>query len=378
VLVLVAVFSLCSRLPGALPGKDDLDRIVQPYIDGQWCTGLVVGLIDEHTQRIFSYGAISAQNPNPPDADTVYEIGSISKGFTGLLLAQMAVAGEVSLDDPVQKHLPSSVTMPSDRDVQITLLHLSTHRSGLPRMPANFLPKDAFNPYADYTVPRMYDFLSSCKLRRKPGESFEYSNLGTGLLGHALALRAGKSYEELLVARICRPLGMTSTRITLDEWMRSRLAEGHDADGKPVGNWDFQALAGAGAIRSTAGDMLRFLSAQLGLGQTPLRAAIKTSQIRRADAGAGQDIALGWHISTRTKALWHNGQTGGYHCYAAFIPEKRVGVVVLCNTATGHIDRIGLDAERLLLGEKVDAPRIRRKDLAQTRPSSATTGPSGR
>ena len=149
----------------------------------------------------------------PLDGNTVFEMGSISKVFTGALLADMVARGEVKLDDPIAKYLPQTVKVPSRNGRQITLLDLATQSSGLPRLPSNMRPADFSNPYADYSVQQLYEFLSGYSLTRDPGQRYEYSNLGVGLLGHVLALRAGKSYEEILKERILDPLGMNDTRV---------------------------------------------------------------------------------------------------------------------------------------------------------------------
>ena len=309
---------------------------------------------------MYGYGRASGKDDRPPAGDTVYEIGSVSKVFTSLLLARAVRDGRVALSDPVQKFLPDSVTLPRRGDKSITLEHLATHTSGLPRMPDNFHPKDPANPYADYSVGQMYDFLSSCRPARDPGEGYEYSNLGVGLLGHVLALRAGKRYERLLTDRIAEPLGMTDTTITLSDDQRRRLAPGHDGDENAVANWDIPTFAGAGAIRSTADDMLRFVAAQAGLKEVDadLSAAIEMTHARRATAGPHTDVALGWHVDTRNGLVWHNGQTGGYHSYVAFDPRAKAGVVVLTNAGTGVIEPPAVALLRRMLGNPPEVPPL--------------------
>ena len=227
-IVLLAALARGAQAP--LP-REAIDLYVRPLVDGEYCQAVVLG-------RVFGYGKKSAQDEARPDGDTVFEIGSATKVFTALLLVDMVRRGEVSLDDPVQKFLPDDVKVPKKGEQPITLDHLASHRSGLPRMPDNFTPKDPANPYADYSVKQMYEFLSRCQPAREAGEAFEYSNLGAGLLGHALARRAGKTYEALVVERICKPLGMSDTAVTLKQPTRSRLAPGHDAAGEPASNWD--------------------------------------------------------------------------------------------------------------------------------------------
>jgi CubicO group peptidase (beta-lactamase class C family) len=248
----------------------------------------------------------------------------------------MVRKGEVALDDPVSKFLPAEVKMPERGGRKITLRDLSTQSSGLPRMPNNFTPKDASNPYADYSVEQMYQFLSGHELRRDIGAEFEYSNLGVGLLGHALTRRAGMSYERLAKARIIDPLGMKSTAITLTPELKARFATGHSVQLNPVSAWDIPTLAGAGALRSTANDMLMFLAANLGYTKTPLAQAMEDEVSVRRPAGAGMEIAYGWLIMTKNgkSIIWHNGGTGGYRTFVGFDPKARAGVVVLSNAST--------------------------------------------
>ena len=193
--------------------------------------GIVVGIVDEHGSRIVSCGKLDNGTDQEVNGDTLFEIGSVTKTFTALLLQDMIERGEMKLDDPVAKYLPESVKMPTRNGKEITLLHLATHTSGLPDIPDNLDPKRADNPFADYTVEKMYAFLSGYQLTRDPGAKFEYSNLGMGLLGHVIALKAGTNYESLVVDRICRPLKMDSTRITLTPELKARFATGHNQFG---------------------------------------------------------------------------------------------------------------------------------------------------
>ena len=193
----------------AAPPDSAIRSILQTRVETGRAVGLVAATLDHGQSQVFTAGVSGAQGV-PLDGNTLFEIGSITKVFTASLLAEMAARGEVGLDDPVAKYLPPSVRVPSRNGKQITLLDLSTQTSGLPRMPTNFSPKDELNPYADYSVDQLYAFLSGYELTRDIGSQYEYSNLGVGLLGHALALRAGKSYEALLVERILRPLGITT------------------------------------------------------------------------------------------------------------------------------------------------------------------------
>jgi CubicO group peptidase (beta-lactamase class C family) len=346
----------------------EIQKILSERVDtNRQSPAIVVGVIDPEGRRVVAYGRASANASIPLDGDTVFEIGSMSKVFTSLLLAEAVQRGEVALTDPISKYLPSGVKVP-ERGRAITLQDLSTHTSGLPRLPDNMVPKDPENPYADYSVEQLYGFLSKYQLTRDAGATYEYSNLGAGLLGHILALRAGTDYESLVKARITGPLGMTSTAITLTPSLRARLAPGHDRLLKPAKNWDLPTLAGAGALRSSANDMLTFLAAEIGYTESPLAPAMNAMRAPRRPAGPGMEIALAWHVFTANgkTIFWHNGGTGGYRTYMGFDPVARAGVVVLTNAGSlagpDDIGRHLLDPKSALLATNSPAlaqPKVR-------------------
>lgn len=344
---LLPLFLLAALVRAEPSLAERADALAAPYVADGRILGMVVGVLDGKEEAVRGYGE------SKPGADTVYEIGSISKVFTGVLLAALVRDGVVRLDQPVAELLPEGAVVPAGGERRITLLDLATHTSGLPRMPDNFAPADPRNPFADYTAERMLAFLKGAKLEREPGAAHEYSNLGAGLLGWALARKAGKGYEELLAERITGPLGMKSTAVALTPDMKARLAPGHDGAGAPASNWDIPALAGAGGIRSTVSDMMRFLRANLAEG--PLAETLAFARSARFDGG-GVRMGLLWHISPRG-ACWHNGQTGGYHSFLALDTATGRAVVILADTATGEVDELGGNLLRMLAGEKVETPR---------------------
>lgn len=276
--------------------------------------------------------------------NTVYEIGSITKVFVGILLAEAVKRGEVKLDDPISKHLPKTVITPKLNGKEITLLDLTTHHSSLPRLPENFSPKNPENPYADYTVKQMYEFLGQVKLTKEIGSEFAYSNFGVGLLGHILSLKAKMPFENLVRERILKPLGMNDTAIVLTPKMKANLALGYDAEGSRNSNWDFDALAGAGALRSTASDMAKFIAANLGLVKTSLADSLAEAQkMRTAAELPAQKIGLGWFSDPldNRQLIFHGGGTGGYVTFVALDKEKKTGVFVATNS-TSKSDDIGV------------------------------------
>jgi serine-type D-Ala-D-Ala carboxypeptidase/endopeptidase len=331
-----------------VPTDAEIRKILMERIDTfHQGVGIVVGVIGPQGRGVIAYGSLDKGDPRPLNGDTIFEIGSATKVFTSLLLADMVQRGEVALNDPIAKYLPADVKVPQRGGRAITLVDLSTHTSGLPRMPTNFQPKDPANPYADYTVEQLYQFLSAYQLTRDIGSQFEYSNLGGGLLGNVLARRAGMDYEALVRSRITGPLGMTSTAITLSPEMKARLAVGHNDQLKAVSNWDIPALAGAGALRSSANDLLTFLAANLGYTSSPLAPAMAAMlAVRRPTGSPGLgEIGLGWLIAkpASDEIVWHNGGTGGYRSFIGYDRTTRVGVVVLSNTFTAAgVDDIGM------------------------------------
>ena len=316
--------------------NDEIREILAKRIDQQkQAVGIVVGVIEPTGRRVVAYGNLAAGDSRTLDGDTIFEIGSVTKVFTSLLLADMVNRKEVTLDDPAAKYLPENVKMPERNGKSITLHDLSTHTSGLPRLPGNMKPKDLRNPYADSSVDDLYQFLSGYSLPRDPGSELEYSNLGAGLLGHLLACRAGMDYESLIRIRITEPLSMPDTGITLSSSMKQRMATGHNAMLEPTANWDFPTLAGAGALRSSANDMLTFLEAFLGYKESPLAPAMKaTLEVRRPLGKA--NVGLGWFIfpTDGPEIAMHDGGTGGFCSLVGYDPKERIGVVVLSNAFT--------------------------------------------
>jgi len=325
------------------PTVTEIRKVLQQCVDKQNLTpGIVVGVINGNQTHVVAYGVRERGKAGKLDGDSLFEIGSITKVFTTTLLQQMVERGEVNLDDPISKYLPSSVKTPSRGGRAITLVDLATHTSGLPSEPDNLSPRDGDDPWADYTVAQMYDFLSHYKLPRKPGAKFDYSNFGMGLLGHILALRAGTNYEALVASRICDPLKMNSTRITLSPDMKSRLATGHSTVGPTVSNWEIPALAGAGGLRSSVNDMLKFLAANMGQGNSPLSATMAKTHVPLHRATLGLKAGLGWLKFSffGWEYTWHNGGTGGYRSFIGFNLKEGRGAVVLANEANA-VDDVG-------------------------------------
>jgi serine-type D-Ala-D-Ala carboxypeptidase/endopeptidase len=341
ILALLASRSVAQQEPPvaghSLPSDTEIQKILADRIDIlHKSTGMVVGIVTPNGRRIISYGRARDGDATHPDGDTVFEIGSVTKVFTALALADMWLQGEVSPEDPVSKYLPSEVKVPERNGRAITLADLATQTSGLPFFPSDF-PENDPSAYAAYSLPTLYGFLSSYTLSRDPGAQWEYSNLGYGILGNALARRAGVSYAVLIRDLITTPLGMTSTAIDLSPSMRRRFATGHDAKLHATPQWSLPSMEGAGSLRSTANDLLKFLAAFADAEPSALSPAMaKMLEIQRPGPGFHQ--ALGWWVfETGPGSAFetHEGATFGYSCTIAYDAKSHTGVVVLSNSVTG-------------------------------------------
>lgn len=317
-----------------LPADADIAALVSARNAPRPGQGIVVGVLDPTGRRFVAGGTGAGATV---DRSTLFEIGSISKVFTALILADMVNKGEVSLDDPAAKFLPAGHRMPERNGRQITLRDLATHRSGLPRMdPEMDAIDDPDGPFARYTEARLLAFLDRYQLPRDIGAEWEYSNLAAGLLGYLLARAAGTDYETLLRTRITGPLGMRDTMITLPPSHKARLAPAFDAYMRPASPWDVGVLTAAGGIRSSAADMLVFANAVLD-PKSPIAAAMKTALAVRVPANSPRvEQALGWlimHPEPGRDILLHDGGTGGFRALLALEPAKGRAVVVLINSA---------------------------------------------
>ncbi|TWT53532.1 D-alanyl-D-alanine-carboxypeptidase/endopeptidase AmpH precursor [Rubripirellula amarantea] len=338
---------------------EQIDRLVKPYLDAKRINAISIGVIDGDVSLTHHLGTLSRDIPNPPTDQTIYEIGSISKVFTSLLLASEIEAGNLKLTSTVGELLPDvSKANPALNSVQ--LVQLATHTSGLPRMPANLDLSNVTDPYATYSRESLHTYLSSIDPAAKPGEKSEYSNLAVGLLGDVLAMRSGDDYDVLIRRVIAEPLGMTDTGAMLDpsclsDSQKSRLAPPHDANLDANYNWHFASLAGAGSVFSTTSDMLRFAAASLDPPDNDLGKAMRLSQQKHAaPIGSGVAMGLGWHFARDKQTLWHNGQTGGYHTMLMVNPKLNAAVVVLCNTAMGDVDALAGQFIQTIAGMNVE------------------------
>jgi CubicO group peptidase (beta-lactamase class C family) len=302
-----------AELDGLL--KRELAPSIPPGI------GISIGVVKHGEHRALAYGAAKP--------DSIYRIGSVTKTFTALLLAQMTVEGRVALDEAVRNLLPSGVAK-KPAGPEITLVNLATHRSGLPPIPPNLNPQHFANREIGYRARELWAALSKAGVARLASPPPIYSNFGYGVLGEALARRAGTTFPELLSAKIAAPLGLRDTVFDLTEQQEMSMLPGFSGDGRPQRAWYLDALNGAAGLHSTAPDMLTYLEANLH-ADTP---AFKLQHGLRAAMGPrGMFVALGWMYDADTGTYFHNGVIQGYTAHALFHPKDDYAVVVLMNQA---------------------------------------------
>jgi CubicO group peptidase (beta-lactamase class C family) len=297
-----------------------------------------------------------------PSESTIYQIGSVTKTFTGLLLADMVEAGLVSLDTTLGEMKPADVELSEDM-AGITLRELATHTSGLPRLSGDLAIQSLFfadDPYARYSSEELWNALEATSIPERGDRKYQYSNLAMGLLGQLLADRLETDYATLLRTRVTEPLQMNDTVIELSESQLTRLAHGHTAAGTECNIWTFDALAGCGALSSTTADLLTYLEAELHPEEGPLGPAIRLSQQTHYEVpDGGLTLGLAWHMlptSGPHRIIAHDGGTNGFVSFTGFIPEAQTAVVILCNSgdalSSNHlIGRLGVE---LLVAAQAD------------------------
>jgi serine-type D-Ala-D-Ala carboxypeptidase/endopeptidase len=358
---------------------DNLKNLLKDIVDNNKThAAFVVGLVDLNGTQFYGYGNMSKANNTTVDKNTIFAIGSNTKVFTTMLLADMVEDGLINLDDPIEKYLPFNITVPQYKGHKITIEDLATHTSGLPEFPPNFCtsfqmanpqtPSDIIqtrlnlmNCPKNYTFDQFYQGLSNTTISREPGTKVEYSTFGSALLGNILVSKSNmSSYEELLKKRILSVVGMNDTSINISEAQKSRLAIGHlNGQELPLLNVSNPIVPGGG-LYSSASDMLKFLSANIGLIKTKLDKPMQESHLILHDTGqtipnnkkvsnqnmtdsSGFYIGLGWFVTTDfgNEIIWHNGATvGGYNAFMGFNPATDRGIVILCSSDKDNADII--------------------------------------
>jgi D-alanyl-D-alanine-carboxypeptidase/D-alanyl-D-alanine-endopeptidase len=321
-----------------VPPEDEIRKILAERVgENDKAVGIVVGIIDPHGRKIISYGHRNAGDTRPLNGDTVFEIASVTKVFTALLLVDMVERNEVALSDPASKYLPAAaIKLPERNGHSITLVDLGTHTSGLPFMPADAPP---FNDptAAKHSTSDLKRYLAGCQLTRDIGSDWDYSNIGYWVLSEALAYRAGENIKDLIRERILVPLKMPDADFALSAKMKSNLAPGHDSALRPAPAAStipiYSIMPAIGLLYSTTNDLLTFLSECMGYEPSPLAPAINVALSNRRPVQPGNEQALGWNVYGKDpdQVIFRDGSSFGYASVMAYDPNSRVGVVVLTN-----------------------------------------------
>ena len=329
-----------------------VDSVARTYIQKSNTVGLSLAVIKNGHVSFYNYGETAKGSGQLPTAETLYEIGSITKTFTATLLATLVNEGKISLNDPITKYLPDTVAA-NPLLIGISIVNLINHTSGLPSLPANFAeqrPYDPKNPYANYNRQLLFGYLKDCKPVTPPGQKYAYSNLAVGLLGVILEKVSGKDFDQLVSAMITAPLGMSNTMQHIYPLLRPRFAPVYNDDAQSTPPWDFDVLASCGALHSTLNDLVLYARANLNDdGATPLAKALKlTHQVTFSNDAR---LALAWHIIVvnGVSYYFHNGGTYGSSSFMAFNKEKNLAVIVLSNAAAST-DALGVGMIKKLQG----------------------------
>jgi D-alanyl-D-alanine-carboxypeptidase/D-alanyl-D-alanine-endopeptidase len=383
----VGLFAGSDGVAGAQSDRGDLGSevapIVAPWVDEGFFPGVTVGVARGDDRWSGGFGETAVGSGVVPDARTLYEIGSLTKVYTGLLLADAHLRGTARLDDTLERHLPKGTVLTRAEGVPIRLLHLATHTSGLQRLPSNLRPTDA-DPYASYDGPALLQGLVAARPRHVPGTVYAYSNFGAGVLGYVLARREGvASFDELFVSRLAVVHGFDDTRVQPDSNQLPRLAPPHDAALRPGTSWGFDALAAAGGLRSSTEDLLRFACLFFDGAQHPHAAAAELARAVHLHPEDGPAMGLGWHhreIAGIGDVLAHEGQTGSYHSVLLVAPRARLAVTVLANAPCERLGRLGITVLQRVAGAEVAphgvVPRVPLAEAALTElPGRYAIGP---
>jgi len=340
------------------PHRDAIAAQIKPFVDGEIVSGIVVAVYDAGRREIYGFG--KGPGGAPPKGRTLFEIGAVTKVYTSLLFADAIQRREVALNTAIAELLPPGVTAPTREKKTISLGHLAVHSSGLPRLPATIERNaDKADPYARYDEDALYRDLVHTELVAVPGQHIVYSNYGVGLLGFLLGKKIGGGYQDALTKRVLKPLRTQDTFFTVPADAQARRATGTNTDLAAAPYWTWDALAGAGALISSARDQLALVEAELDAaagGKTALRPAMRLTQESQLDV-KGENVGLGWQIDGAGR-YWHNGGTGGFHAFVGFDPKTKRGVVILASTSVTILDHLADVLYKILDGTPVEPVKL--------------------
>ena len=340
-----------ARLQAGSPIQAEVDALAKPLLARGEAYGMVVGVVlPDGTTQTFGYGRTGrAGDTHPPDGNTLFQIGSVSKVFVATLLARLVEEGQLHYDDTVRSILPTNIVVSAEAG-RLTLYDLVTHTSGLPREPMSPSQLRSYlgylalghNLYAHLTIDYLYRYLRDCHPHRQEPRHFFYSNFGFGLLAHLITVKTGRPITDLVVEKICRPLNMTNSVFVLDDSQQQRLAMGHVGNqacwkfsSSPMLPWDMgDLMRSVGSMYSSVDDLLLFAKANLGRTPHLLASALTATHAVQIETPRGGE-ALGWIINRfnagRQTITFKDGMVSGYRAYIGMDLDAHVAVVVLKN-----------------------------------------------
>jgi len=336
-----------------LPQKQDIEKIFSAYLADTSNTGIAIGFISGDSSRIYCFGKQRKSDTVKVNPSSIFEIGSITKTFTAVLLAARVLQNKMSMDDPIDKYLPDSVKLMPEMQNKIKLVNLITHTSGLPRIPDDFIKNTTYQGRkADlhFKEKDLFKYLQNYKNSNPVGHFAFYSNLGVGLLGHLLELNSGKTYDSLVADEICKPIGMVCTKKKILPNDSIYLAQGY-AKGKQVYIYDFGVLSGSCSLKSTVTDMMVYLDKNINPSESQLSKAIEMSHKKLKRFDKKNNIGMAWFIRKYRfggRTRWHNGSFNGQRSFIAFDSAKKLGVLILTNSTDDTIDSYGFQLIKLL------------------------------
>ncbi len=334
--------------------RDAVRALVQPLIDAEITTSIVVGLYDAGKTEIYGFG--SGPDGKPPSGTTLFELGSVTQVYTALLFADAVQKREVSLETSLSDLVPPGVTVPTDQGTKVSLGMLATHTSGFPQLPPSLSRRiNALDPYKGYSEELLYRDLIATSFVAPPGTQISFSSYGVGVLGFVLGKKLGGTYEGALGSRVLTPLGLASTFFVPPPAAQARRVVGRNANLEPAPFWTWDAMSAGGGLISNTKDQLSLIDAELDAAsgsKQPLRSAMRLTQEEQVPNHNGPNEGLGWEIDAEGK-YWHNGGTGGFRSFVGFDPKTRRGVVILSGSAVSLVDHIALDLYKVLAGTEV-------------------------
>ena len=349
-----------------------IEDIIHKHVTSGKSPGIAVGLIDRNGTRTFSYGKIEKNSDIATTSDTVFEIGSVTKPFTAILLAKLRDEGLLSLDDPITKFLPELKNNSYIVRKKLTLFDVATHTADLPStlplqkiLPYLFFlsigKSHVHNPFSDYSKEELYEDLLKRKIKKQPGTTWSYSNYGYAILGHVFERVTNSSYEELIKSRICKPLGIEDTGIDLCNTHKDKMATGYTFSGKKSNFWSSPSMEGMISLRSTVHDLLKFTSANLGLSKSSLSPVLEFCLSTRVNANLTTfmkyypkyvygipltKFRLGWLVFNfrNREIIGHDGGTEGFSSFLIMNSQNKSGVVILTNRLNPRpVHKLGLE-----------------------------------